>query len=370
MQDIAIIESPQKFWDDLQAALSVARDRAYIQAMTFEADSIGLAVAKSIIGSPASDRRVLVDDYTFHVINDRIVRAPWNLKDETLQAEMRATYQMFRDFGDHNVSVRRTNPIGFLWHRYPARNHKKFMVVDSTVWFGGVNFSDHNFAWHDIMFRIDDRRLADFFSADFLATYNSTPCSGRIHAGAVEIMTLDGKNNLTSFAYLREIIDSAQSRIIVLSPYLTAPVIDWLLSAAKRGITVQVLTPRDNNKPLMTAYLRAKLHKSRCQLIEVPGMSHAKCILVDGGIIIEGSSIFDLVSLRAEEEVIAIIRDETLIRRFETLVLTKLQGVAAHHREHPRPRLRDRASVLVIALLSILLYPFRYCARQARNVSK
>ncbi len=38
--------------------------------MTFEGDAAGQAVAGAVIASPARERRVLVDDYTRHVVND------------------------------------------------------------------------------------------------------------------------------------------------------------------------------------------------------------------------------------------------------------------------------------------------------------
>ena len=47
-----------------------ARRRLLVQAMTFEGDAAGLAVAGAIAGSAAADRRVLVDSYSRFFIGD------------------------------------------------------------------------------------------------------------------------------------------------------------------------------------------------------------------------------------------------------------------------------------------------------------
>ena len=60
----------EEFWRRASADIAAARDRVLIQAMTFEGDAAGQAVAGAVIASPAQERRVLVDDYTRHVVND------------------------------------------------------------------------------------------------------------------------------------------------------------------------------------------------------------------------------------------------------------------------------------------------------------
>jgi hypothetical protein len=46
---------------------------------------------------------------------------------------------------------------------------KKLALVDGRVaYLGGINFSEHNFAWHDMMFRFEDAGLAGFLASRFL----------------------------------------------------------------------------------------------------------------------------------------------------------------------------------------------------------
>ena len=139
--------------------LSAATSRVLIQAMTFEGDAAGQSVAAAIRASPAADRRVLVDDYTRHVINDRFLATT---RDPALHAESAATAAMFDHLIMAGTMIRVTNPVRRNPLRYPLRNHKKLLVIDDAAWIGGINFSDHNFAWHDMMLRIEDPAAADW----------------------------------------------------------------------------------------------------------------------------------------------------------------------------------------------------------------
>lgn len=68
-----------------------------------------------------------------------------------------------------------------------AKNHKKLIVIDDRLtYIGGINFSEHNFAWHDLMIRFDDRAIAKFFTTDFLDTW-----SGRERGGAFRFELAD-----------------------------------------------------------------------------------------------------------------------------------------------------------------------------------
>ena len=45
------------------------------------------------------------------------------------------------------------------------------MVDDRVAYVGGMNFSEHNAAWHDMMLRITDRAAVAFLREDFLSTW-------------------------------------------------------------------------------------------------------------------------------------------------------------------------------------------------------
>ncbi|HSD28077.1 MAG TPA: phospholipase D-like domain-containing protein, partial [Vicinamibacteria bacterium] len=148
---LELLQDAAEFWPRAGADVRDARDRVYVQALTFEGDAAGRDVAASLAASRAGDRRVLVDRFTKHVVSDHLVWLPGNLLDRRLREEVRATDRMQRDLERAGVSWRFVSPLGPLLLRAPFRNHKKLVLVDDRVaYVGGINFSDHNFAWRDL----------------------------------------------------------------------------------------------------------------------------------------------------------------------------------------------------------------------------
>ncbi|HWA61486.1 MAG TPA: phosphatidylserine/phosphatidylglycerophosphate/cardiolipin synthase family protein [Caulobacteraceae bacterium] len=309
------------FWRRAAADLAGARRRVLVQAMTFEGDAAGKMAAADIAASPARDRRLLVDDYSRHMISDRFVHAPSALLDRAFRAEVRDTHALFAALVRAGVGVRITNPVGPLFVRYPARNHKKLIVVDDAAYLGGVNFSDHNFAWHDFMLRIEDTAFADACADDFDATWAGRPVASHREMGDLTLISMDGRQNLRSFEAVMALVEGAQRRITVISPYLTFPMTDALRAAAGRGVAVELITPRDNNKAMVRDYLLAEAADAGFQVRLLPGMSHLKGLVIDDEALIVGSSNFDFVSLGAEEEIVVVARNPDLVAEFRRLVV-------------------------------------------------
>ena len=162
------------FWAAAQGDIASAQKRVLIQAMTFEGDAAGQPVARAIGASRAADRRVLVDDYSRHVLNDSFLALS---RDRALKAEAQATWAMFDALKAAGAGLRITNPVGANPLAYALRNHKKLLIMDDVAWIGGINFSDHNFAWHDMMLRIDDPAVADWLAGEFDKDWHGTPQS-------------------------------------------------------------------------------------------------------------------------------------------------------------------------------------------------
>lgn len=309
------------FWRRARGDVARARRRVLVQAMTFEGDEVGQTVAAAIAASVALDRRVLVDAYSRMTVSDRAVYSLSGLFDRALRAEVKATDAMFRGLNAAGVRVRMTNPIGLLLANYPARNHKKLIVADDVAYMGGVNFSDHNFAWTDFMLRLEGEEAADFLAADFDATFEGRTRPARLDLPLLTLISLDGRENAGAFGEIMSLIDQARAGIVVLSAYLTFPVTEALARAARRGVAVRLITPLANNKPIVRDYLLATAAAAGFEVTLLPAMSHLKGLLIDGEILIGGSSNFDFVSLAAEEEYLLISRDEALIADFQARII-------------------------------------------------
>jgi cardiolipin synthase len=310
------------------ADMARASRRVLVQAMTFEGDRAGLAVGRAAMGGKAHDRRVLVDDYTRFVISDRLVYSPHALLDPEFRAELRATRGMFDAMAHAGVSVRVTNPAGPLLLGFAFRNHKKLIVTDNAAYLGGINFSDHNFAWHDLMLRIDDAAVSDALAADFEATWRGESRSWTAELGDIRLFGLDGRDNHACFREILAAIDAARRDISVISPYLTFPFTDALARAAARGVEVTLVTPLANNKPMVRDYLLWFAARRGLKVRLTPQMMHLKGMLIDGEQLVLGSSNFDFVSYWIEEELVGIVSDPAVIADYRARVLEPMLAEA------------------------------------------
>ena len=297
------------FWARARGDIVAARHRVLVQAMSFEGDATGRAVADAIAGSGASLRRVAVDDYTRWVVNDRWVHTR---RDAALQAEVRSTAAMFASLEDAGVEVVWTEPVRRLWRDYPFRNHRKMIVADDVAYLGGINFSDHNFAWADLMVRIERAEVADRLAADFPAPGATSAATWRADLDGLTLYGLDGRSNGSAFRAVMSRLEAARDEIVVFSPYLSFPFTDALVRARRRGVRVLLVTPHENNKPLLRDYIVALARREGFALVQTAAMSHVKTLIVDDATVILGSSNFDFVSYEAEAEIIVAFDDPDL----------------------------------------------------------
>ena len=344
------------FWERCSADVRNAQQRVLIQAMTFEGDAAGLSVAEAIGHSLASDRRVLVDDYTRQVINDTFLALT---RKPAIHAEARATSAMFDRLLRQGTGVRVTNPIGRNPLRYALRNHKKLLVIDDVAWLGGINFSDHNFAWHDMMVRVEHRWLANWLAGEFDRDWRGEGGSASAEIGGATLLSMDGADNPAGFAPLIDAFAGACRSLEVVSAYPTFQFVDAMGRAAKAGAEVTLYTPRPNNKPIIRDYLLGVAEAAGIRIRLTPMMTHAKAALIDGEALVVGSSNFDFVSYRANAEYVAVLRDAALIAEFREHVLFPLQACSTTPLPADRSALRSfgarlglKAADRAIAMLS------------------
>lgn len=306
--------------------LGRARRSACVQTYSFEGDSAGEALAEALLSSPARDRRLLVDSYTRVNQSDRWLFTPGAVLDRESRAEARNTRRLAARLRSSGVGVRFGRPFGFLARRFFHRDHKKLALFDDRVaYLGGVNFSDHNFAWHDVMIRFESSELGGFLRNDFDGSWQgrSLRAIRDFPALGVQVHLLAGPGNREAMAPVFRLVAEARHSIDVVSPYLSPPFTDHLSAAAGRGVRVRVVTPRDNNKGYLRNYLLAEAGRLGFELrLYEPGMIHMKFMLIDEDTLIGGSSNFDLMSYNGFlAENLAIIREPGVVADFRRLVL-------------------------------------------------
>lgn len=315
---LRLLVDSDEFVNSFAEDVSRSRESVYVQVMTFEADDAGQTIAGILQQSPAADRRLLVDRYIDVMISDRLYRSPRNRRDAALQREVRETFELLSALPRRGISTRLANPVGPLLLRMVARDHVKIYAVDRRVaYLGGLNISDHNFAWHDSMLRIEDAAVAGFLADRFLDSWNGRRTSGLFQFSSLDLLFFDGRSNQNTFQVIIDLLDSASESIWIESPYVSFPLFSHLRRAVRRGVQVDVVSPGKNNKPLMDSYTVWEARRSGVALHHLPyGMTHLKACLIDGQTLLIGSSNLDYLAATVQRELIAVVRDDDLVQDF------------------------------------------------------
>ena len=205
--------------------------------------------------------------------------------------------------------------------RLNYRNHRKILVVDRHVGFtGGINIFDaalscgnHQRPMRDMHFRISGPlvgHLMLLFAKDWRETTGEIlEGEGWTHppnyTGSVKARII-GSDPHVNFPHIRSslvaMLSLAQESIQIVTPYFmpTSIVMDALLLAAKRGVSVIIIVP-ESNRPIIKLAMFHFLSRSvtggcRVYLSEAP-YDHSKLLAIDGKFCLAGSSNWDARSL-------------------------------------------------------------------------
>ncbi len=316
---IDLLVDSAEFWNRLSRDISDAQREILIQAMTFEGDSVGLQLMELLLGkNPKCRRRIIIDDYTNIILSDKFFFAPWNRFNDELRRERRNTQEMVYKARKAGIEVRFSNPIGPFFRHAFRRDHKKMVVIDRKVlYIGGINFSEHNFFWHDSMLRVEDSDAAEFLAEDFNGSWNNKNLSRNAEFGPLRLFVFNGCNNRIAWETVFGIIKQARHSIKVHSPYITNPFLRILKQKREEGIEVAIVSAGNNNKPFIKHYITYL-----CKRYGLPlwyywnRMSHLKAIVIDDCLLIIGSSNFDYLSYQMLQEIVGVVSDRAIVGDF------------------------------------------------------
>ncbi len=310
----------------LEEIASSASKSFHAQAMTFEGDDAGKWLIDVMISSPAKEKRLLIDSYSKLVINDHFIPSIKYLRDRDFRDEVKETQRLVEKAEENGIHVQFTNPIGILGLKYPLRNHKKMVIIDGEISFlGGINFSDHNFAWHDMMVEVADPKLGVSLIEDFEMTWKNHNQSKFINTELGQLYLFNGSKSKELYEEFFEHIKNAKKSVQVISPYISEPLLGVLRFLADKGIEITVISPQENNKSIFKNIILSEWEKGYFHLKKYPGMSHMKAILIDDEKLIFGSSNYDLVSYYFEQEVVFVSKESDLVRDFTEKVLKDVE---------------------------------------------
>lgn len=319
-----ILLGSDSFKERLEALAPNAKKSFYAQAMTFEGDSAGEWLLETMKSSPAKDKRLLVDCYSKVVINDSFIVSPKYLTDRAFRNEVKNTQAVLKQAEKEGIQVLFTNPVGLLGQKYPLRNHKKLVLLDDkTSYLGGINFSDHNFSWHDMMIELEDEELGKCLSEDIKLSWEGVNQSKKFKLERGELYLFNGIASKDLYEDLFDHLRKARESIEIISPYVSEPLLSVIQKVSQSGVDVTIISPTENNKSIFRNLILAEYKKGYFNLKEYEGMTHMKAILIDGEKFLFGSSNYDLVSYYFEQEVVMVSTDKNLIDRFQSEVLSQ-----------------------------------------------
>jgi cardiolipin synthase len=237
--------------------------------------------------------------------------------------------------------------------------HRKLYVIDGTVaWTGGAGVEDHfeDGSFHDVMVRVTGdvvRQAQAAFLTSFRAHgapvpselsryFPAPPDPGTVPALLAQVIP---GGYVSATQATRELIDTAQRRLDVMSPYLTdADIIQRLIAAAERGVRVRIVVSETSNNPYAEAGLShhyRDLLDAGVEVWEYPGaVVHAKVVVADDQVSF-GTVNLDSWSLYRDFEVGIVAGDPATTELFEARVFDP--DIARSIPARPPTALVDRA---------------------------
>ena len=298
-----------EFVDHLHQSLAAAERRVLVQVMTFDGDAAGLAVADLLVWAAGRgvDVRLLVDCFALRYVSDRPAHDP------EVRAEAAETAAMFERLRAAGVAVTFTQPWGPVLLFGLSRNHKKLYVVDDHAYLGGINISDHNFAWRDFMVRTDDPAIVMALAGDFARTERGDRRS--VNDAVITNAEIEPVFN--------QIVEEAVESLVLASPYSLDVGIVGLLARSQAPKKVVITAAGSNFRWLRVAepYIWSRLARSGAELRTYPDFFHARFLLVDDSKLLVGSSNFSRHSFRCNQEVCLLISDPGFIAGFKDRML-------------------------------------------------
>lgn len=212
--------------------------------------------------------------------------------------------------------------------RSHRRNHRKILVIDDEIsYMGSSNFTAYNMNWRESVLRMRGKitsTFKDIFLQNF-ELYNKyifelPRFTNPIFANGFEIL-----RDVPSIAkqkvkkkYL-DIIRNAREKIVIETPYFLPGFLlrKALTDAAKRGVKVQIILPRNSDVSLVDI-LRNKylgpMYKADVEIMFYQEHNlHAKLMMVDDELFSIGSSNFDYRSFRYMHEIIMVGSNSSIL---------------------------------------------------------
>ena len=320
MQHSQVVTGGPAFLDAVRADLATCQSVLRVQFSTFEGDTAGQALAALLLERAAAGVavQVILDGYT-DVVADDVYPLTFSRR-RKVRAERERTAELLARLVAGGVAVMRVAPAGRLYRYVLFRDHKKVVIIDDRIGYtGGINISEHNFAWHDFMVRLTGPVVEDLV-ADFTSTWSGATVSLTERRRDRDYALNQAPGRPTILTAALDLVEGAQRSIVLQSPYLCGDHVEQaLLAAARRGVQVQILGPARPNhvhNRVWARKLRRRLHGPNIEVLGYgrgDGMLHAKMLIVDDTVAVFGSMNFQEIEALTQKELNVFTRDAALV---------------------------------------------------------
>lgn len=310
---VMLLKSGDETYPAMLGAIQTAQRTIALQSYIFDNDSIGQQIARAL--KEAHERgvqvRVLIDAVGSKYSHPPIIR-------------------LLKKYGVP-AALFMTNPLGVMRMPYAnLRSHRKILVIDGKTGFtGGMNIREGFLtsvagtqATRDIHFRVEGpvvTQLMSVFAHDWeFTTHEHLPFSTwcpeddwpDLPDGLPARCVRSGpdKHMGSTLKMLQGALSVARSHVRIQSPYFLPDqtLIGAITTAARRGVTVDIVLPGQNNLKLVSYAMMAQLDQimeSGCRVWLSNGtFNHAKLLTIDKHWSYVGSSNLDPRSLRLNFE--------------------------------------------------------------------
>ena len=314
--------------DSMVQDIDNAAHHCHLLTYIFLDDSSGQAIAEAMIRAEERgvECRVLVDAVGSSAFLDS------TLRERMLHAGVQVTAAL-------PVSALRA-----LFNRIDLRNHRKVAVIDGRIGYtGSQNIADASFApkkkfapWVDTMVRIEGPLVRDLqllFAEDWFLDTDEwledlipdeedlmpkhADIDDEAQAGLVSQLIGTGPNayNFAARQLIQASIHLAKEELILTTPYFVPDdaTTTSLMTAARRGVSTDLIVPKRNDSRLVGAASRAyygPLLESGVRIHEFTnGLLHAKTLTIDRDLAIVTSANLDRRSLFLNFEASILVYD-------------------------------------------------------------
>ena len=318
-------------WQAMKKALSQSQSSIYLESFIFLDDAIGREFVDILVekAQQGVEVKLILDgvgSFWFSALS----------------------LKRLRDAGAHVLSFQSLafRRVVKSFRRLLHRNHRKTLIIDKQVGFiGGVNLKKAFEDWHDLHVQISGREQVAPMVRSFGKTWvlgggskslvtkliNHPVTQVKKSARVVKYIFSHPYKRFKERSRVRRLyisaLEQARQRVLIATPYFLpdSSLLDAMAKAARRGVMVQVILPRNPDIKIVTYAMHSlfpRLNAMGIDLYLTDKMMHGKAMVVDHNLGMVGSSNIDPRSFFYNHEANITFAVEQMVAELEEILKT------------------------------------------------